>query len=691
MTESELVALLGSKIEACLNESGDSLSGIRQENFDYYNGELYGNEREGHSKYVSREVLETVEWALPSLLRIFMSGDRVVTFDPVGPEDEAQAMQETDIVNYAVVEQCDGYLEIHNWFKDALLNPNGYLKVAMDESVEVSYERYQGLDENELSQIDAQPDSEIIEAEETTQVLMTPQGPMEVPAYDVRVKKTTSEPRLTIECVPPEQVLIDNDLTSLNVDKADFVCHRTKRTQTYLLQSGYSKEDLEEAGTSQAYDWDDEKVNRMFHADENPDGDSTDDDSERKYWVHECYVRVDMDDDGISEFRRILMIGSKIFENELHDYQPFCALASLVMPHKHAGIALAELVKDYQLIKSTLMRLLLDNAYTLNRNRKEVAEGALLEDGSTMDALLDPEADVIPVRMQGGILPIDNQMSMIGDILPVIQSLTDTQQVRTGVAPQLSLDPSTLQQSTMGAFTAAQSDANQRLEMIARTFAETGFRQMILKAHRLLKEYSQKPLAMKLNGQWVQANPMDWRDRRNVSVNVGLGFNNKDQKLNMLMQVLGLQREGLQVGLANTQNIYNTLEQVVETAGLSSVDKFFTNPKLSPPPEPKQDPNMILVQAEMMKAQTGAQKAQADAQIEQAKIQIERDRAQLEARERQFKLMQEAQKQQAESVSRQMDSKLKEAQTVKTLEEARKLDIENDKSVMEPPRFEGSM
>ena len=43
---------------------------------EYYR-EPYGNEEEGHSEIVTSEVQDTVEWILPSLLKIFSSTDNI--------------------------------------------------------------------------------------------------------------------------------------------------------------------------------------------------------------------------------------------------------------------------------------------------------------------------------------------------------------------------------------------------------------------------------------------------------------------------------------------------------------------------------------------------------------------------------------------------------------------------------------
>jgi hypothetical protein len=63
-------------------------------------------------------------------MRIFASGDEVVRFEPVGPEDEAAAAQATDYVNWIWNQQNDGFSIFHSWFKDALLKTDAQLQAA---------------------------------------------------------------------------------------------------------------------------------------------------------------------------------------------------------------------------------------------------------------------------------------------------------------------------------------------------------------------------------------------------------------------------------------------------------------------------------------------------------------------------------------------------------------------------------
>ena len=82
MHDHDLKALLAEKIRRALDAGGGRLSHERAEAERYYRGEKFGNEIEGRSQVVSRDVAETVDSMMPSLMKVFSSGDEVVRRQP---------------------------------------------------------------------------------------------------------------------------------------------------------------------------------------------------------------------------------------------------------------------------------------------------------------------------------------------------------------------------------------------------------------------------------------------------------------------------------------------------------------------------------------------------------------------------------------------------------------------------------
>jgi hypothetical protein len=145
--------------------------------------------------------------------------------------------------------------------------------------------------------------------------------------------------------------------------------------------------------------------------------------------------------------------------------------------------------------------------------------------------------------------------------------------------------------------------AEQRVEMIARIFAETGVKQLFMKIHELVRKYPNKPEVVKLTGGWVEVDPRDWKERTNMSVSVGLGSASKNQQLLAISSILADQKQVVESGgmgmIVNPENIYNALKKKAHINGFKNADEFFQDPSKAKPQQPKPDPQMAAVQAQL--------------------------------------------------------------------------------------------
>src|SRR5210317_1855694 len=163
MTKRELSAHLEQEIQSALGYKDGKLTEQRSDALDRYYGKKDGNEVEGRSQIVTRDVADVIEWIMPSLMKIFTSGDKVVQFEPQGPEDVQMAKHATDYVNYVIMRQNKGFSVIYNWFKDPLLQKNGIVKHYWDDSVKVTREEYKNLTEEEFMALLIEDDVEVKE------------------------------------------------------------------------------------------------------------------------------------------------------------------------------------------------------------------------------------------------------------------------------------------------------------------------------------------------------------------------------------------------------------------------------------------------------------------------------------------------------------------------------------------------
>ena len=199
LTDDELISRVNSEIADSIGYN-DTVSDQREKAMEYYYGLPLGNEVDGRSQYVDSSVMDTIEWIKPSLMRVFASGDEMVTFAPHGPEDVEAAKQATDYVNYIFTKDNPGWEILYTWFSDALLQKNGIVKCWWDEYEDWNREEYNGLDEQEFNALVISPSIEVVEH--------TPYQDDYGMKHDVVLSRQSYVGKVRIENVPPEEFLI---------------------------------------------------------------------------------------------------------------------------------------------------------------------------------------------------------------------------------------------------------------------------------------------------------------------------------------------------------------------------------------------------------------------------------------------------------------------------------------------------
>ncbi len=191
---------------------------------------------------------------------------------------------------------------------------------------------------------------------------------------------------------------------------------------------------------------------------------------------------------------------------------------------------------------------------------------------------------------------------------------------------------------------------------MARVFAETFIKPMFKKMLGLVIKYQDYERIVEVRGEWVPMSPKHWDSAMQATTAVGLGFAEKQEKLQGAMTILGLQEKATQIGMADKEQFWNSAQVIVEASGLQFPELFFIPPDKAEDPPPQPDPAMAKVQADAQAAQAKLQqdgqlaqaKLQQDGQIEMAKLS---QKAQLEQLELQLKMQIEVAKIQMENAT----------------------------------------
>jgi len=641
LSDSEIVARIEAEESKSYGVNDSQLSFERSEAINFYLGLPFGNEVEGRSQVVSYDVQDTIESALPQLLKVFVAGDKVVTFDPKGPEDQDAADQETDYVNHVVMEKNAGFNIFYVWFKDALLSKNGYVKVYTETEDEMEEVEYSGLtdaqlqmlasdDKTEVLEHTAYPDPSVDIAMLQQQAMMNNQDPMSIMQpmlHDVKLKVTESKDSIKIKNVAPENMMVSVDTTGPSLNDARFVQHRELMAVAEIAEAFNLSESKVEGIMSDIRSVFEQESNARDIYSEEFDRAVDEDDA----LVKDTYIKIN------GERWRYVVLGNEIIYKEKCEYVPFACITPMIMPHRHIGRSYSDLTQDIQMIKSTLLRGQLDNMYLANNGRYAISDRVNLD-----DMLTSRPGGIVRVSGEPGsaIMPLQHP-PLPASTFSMVEYMDSMKEKRTGItAYNQGLDSNSLNKTASGV-AQIMSAAQQRIELVARTFAETGVKDLFQLVHRLVRTTLTKPDIIRLRNRWVEVDPREWKARKDMSISVGLGAGNKDQQLMHLTTILQMQKEAIQIGITSPEKIYNALAKLTQNAGFKNPEEFWTNPANTPEQEGQQQKPTeaeIMVQGQL---QIEQQKAQAQMMQEQERskndIIIEREKIIAQAELEKFK------------------------------------------------------
>ena len=615
MTEDSVKTLVGKHISNAQGFYSGNLSKSRERALDYYMGNPMGNEVDGRSKVISSDVSDAVEPLMANLMRIFTASNKLFHCEPVGVEDVDIAEQSTDYINHVFFKKNNGWVLLHNFIKDALIEKNGFLKVFHEYTDRVVRESYDRLSDDEYSMLIDDRDVEVIEHTEyedenpTENYQQEPVAPMGMGdgldmgmgiaitpmLHDVVIHRTSKKGKTCIEGIPPEEMLIESN--AKGIEDANFIAQRKMVTRGELIELGFDRGIVETLPNDRVEDMNQEYQTRHQDIHNTIQRENTDE-ATQEVEVFECYVKCDYSGNGKAELRKFVVAGnngSTLLSDEPYDSFPYVTATPIIMPHRLYGRSIAELVEDVQSVKTYVMRALNDNIYGIQNNRLAIDDSRV-----NVSDILTNRPNMI-VRTKGN--PMESIQSMpvqsIGETAyPLLTYYDELKEARTGISKVgQGLSTDALNSKTSTGLNQVMTQAQQRVEFIARTFANTGVNDLGKKILECVVKYQDKEDIVRIRNNFVPYKPYEWKDRCDITISSGLGTGSQDQQMIFLNNILERQVQALttqgnpQAPLVNLKKIYNTLEMMVESAGLKNVDMFFLNPDENPiPEEPPAEP-----------------------------------------------------------------------------------------------------
>jgi hypothetical protein len=713
-----------------------------EDSLSYYLGLPNGTEIEGRSQIVSTDVADAIEWIMPQIMKSFTQNNEVVIFDPVHEGDEKQAELESEYVYEVLMKQNDGFIILHQFVKDALMQRNGILKCYYAKRNEVKTSSYTGISEDQLNALIAAEGVELLEEsatvdeqltlqkqqaiqaqlqqasqqpipgdaaqqKEVLSVLESLRAELEVPVYvyDVKVSVTRIRGQIYVDPIPPEEFRLNAQHNSINVDKARFTAHVTLKTVSEILEefdiSLDETKELPEGATFYDREYRFTLQNEsVFH-----DRTDTPDESQRLIEVAECYMQMDVEGNGISKLMKVTVAGgddpTDLLKVEELNSMPWVTTTTFLMSHKFEGLSITDRLKQIQDQKTALWRNMFDNMYLQNNQRNVVIENQVNMD----DLLVSRPGGIIRAKRIDAISPlITPQLGQ--DAYNMMTYLDQVRAGRTGVDPDGQANPTKIGDRVGSQGLERMLNAKEELVgLIVRVIAETGIKPLCIKIRDLSIEHIDSVVDFRFRGQWYQIQPTTWYDRTKCTVRVGTGTGDRQLLTQALSVVVDLQKELAVNGsvLVSNKTAFNAIDDFCKFSGLNGATRYFVDPdspegvqaqenkdKMDAEAKAKNDEiERIMTEAQAKVAQAETVKAKAQEENVQLRAEVDFTKNQADAEIKFLKQQLDETKALIDTMSDDEDRKLRkyEIDQRTALELTR---IEKDSKKEENKNFEGN-
>ena len=657
----------------------------------------YDKETANRSTYVSTDVRDAIMLMMPGLIRLFAASENPVFLVPRSPDEIDQAQQATDYVNYVFWNDNSGFLILYGALKDALTVRTGFVKWWTDETKETVRKRFTQITADQVHQLLLQsPGAKVVKMGKPVPSGMPPSpappmppsmppglqapsaspppgpapmpnaspqggpssplpsppmgpssgpppGPMAgapqpplpmapppppPPTFDeVIVEFELDKPITKVAGVPPEEMRLDRYARTWRDSR--IVGHERVVPIDQMIAMGYDRETCLEYVQSQ--DINDFTMEAQLR---NPGrfmstrvGDGV------KYG--QWYIRADQNGDGQPELRYICTMGEDhdIVSDEEANRIKFAMFSCDPISHTIVGDSIADYTEDIQKIKTNMMRGVLDSLAE-SINPKTVVNELMV---NLDDALNDDLGAVIRTRGDPSAAVMYTQTPFVGQAaLPIIELMNDMLSRRTGLTDAAKgLDPKAIQSSTQIGVEAVINGAQERVELVARVLAETGFKDLFVGLVNEIAENPSPPRMLHINGKFIPFDPSTMDASMSVEVNPNLG---KGNDMVRMMALSGIKQDqqalvaqmGLNNPICGPTEMLNTMTDMLKLANVMNVSRYFKTPNpmelqqmLSAPKTP--DPQAMAAQAMMEKVRSATATAVGQQHLDRTKQQQEID------------------------------------------------------------------
>lgn len=631
----------------------------RMQASDYYNARAFGDEERGRSHLVLSTVRDTIRATLPSLLRVFTAVENPVEFVPSISDNEQLglmhaelARQATEYARWALFTANDGWMVLHDAMLDALTRKIGWVRWYWGQQ---RAQRVEDCDRLLLPQLQYLLQEPGITAQrvvrrpmlpnEQRAVAATPEGAAYLQAggppvfYAARITRSAARAWPIVEAVPSECIWLVSDAETVGNARAVF--HVRDVPASDLISAGLPADKVMKA-TQQGitHRKRQEAVARDPISGSYMRGSPPNDQAMRLVRYIEGWCKMDTDGDGIAELVHTHAVGfsPQLCRWDRTDEIPVAGFTPYREPGRVIGFSQADMVADLQRTETRVMRAILDSLGQSIFPRTVVQVGQVNLDDARQTAV----GAIIRVSQQGAVQELAKPF-VGAQALPVMESLEAVRESRTGITrTSQGLTAESLQSTAPLAVAAQTGAAQDRLDMMARTLAETGLVPLYQGLLRMMARKQDRPNVLSIRGKWVTIDPRALNVIWAMQINIG-GRGTPTERVAMLNAIAAKQEQilapAVQAGRLDTPLVglpeyRNTLARMCEAVGISDVVSYFKELPANwqpPPPPPQPSTDQVLAQVEAQKTQADIADSAGKRETDRIKTLMEDDRARDEA------------------------------------------------------------
>lgn len=561
-----------------LSDGMTSLHKECKEALEYFNGDSnIVKSPKKRSQATTTDFRDTVEWLRPSLLDIFTSNYEVCRLDGGGGEDISEIKKLDKLVNYQLRVLNKWYLVIRDFIDDALMFRVGAIKYQWIVEEHKEKKKYNDLTIEEVEALKNNPDITIIGEMYTEQAGIDQETGMLKFSYTLTAEHLFRVKKPLIECVPLSEIgfkTTAKDITNtfiwhkISYNKFDFIAKYGEEKFNKIKQSSGENED----NTTE--------LRRELFKDIGDDNFMYDE-KEDKYKVYECYYR----DPKTGEPTITEICGEVELSTEENKYRrpPFIISSILRRSHRVVGSSQFELNKNFQRIRTAILRQMLDNLYFCN-NRRYFVDPTKVD----MKDYLNKNEPGAAIKVRGGGDPRscaapEDKAPIPAEIFAFWETLLVEKDYHTGLPRSFQgVNSKTLNKTFRGQAQQVEQ-ASQRVAEIARNMAETVVVPLVEEVINMNIRFLDEETTFRYLNETITLSPDNLCGKYDIIVNVGIGTGDKDKKIMHMEQLLGLLVQAAKIGMpiANMGGIFNIFKDIIQEMGYKNINDYISDPKIN--------------------------------------------------------------------------------------------------------------